>query len=400
VRSQDGQAAADYTAVLLVVAAVLAVTGAIAVPRIGARVVESLRTGICIVGGDICRDTDAAAAGLPPCVTRERAEGTETALDVAFLHVGEDDRWSLAIRSDGSAVVTRTEGRQLGATASIGPPAMAPFQLEVGASGKAGISRRSARSWSFRDLTGARRFLQEVLGPDPGAIDRHPPDERWQAFGEFAEASVGVAAGRTVGRRAGGAAPGREGLAIAGSAGARIGGEGALGRRTGGGRTTWFFEAALDEPRAFATLPAWSSSGPSRTALVELTTDRAGARELLVRTISARPDRREEVTARLDLRDPEITAALGAALPAPLGDAAPWPPAVIRRVAELAATRGTVERQVHTVDDRSRTFSVSARFVAALGLEHTRVDVRSRLADATVWIAGSGPRRRVDCLGS
>ena len=25
----------------------------------------------------------------------------------------------------------------------------------------------------------------------------------------------------------------------------------------------------------------------------------------------------------------------------------------------------------------------------ALGLEHTRVDVRSRLADATVWIAGS-----------
>jgi hypothetical protein len=70
-------------------------------------------------------------------------------------------------------------------------------------------------------------------------------------------------------------------------------------------------------------------------------------------------------------------------------------------VAELAATRGTVERRVHVIDDRSRTFSLSARLMAkALGLEHTRVDVRSRLADATVWIAGSGPRRRVDCLGS
>ena len=382
-RSHDGQASADYAAVLAVVAAVLALVGGIAVPGVGEQVVEAVRTGICIVGGDVCRDADAAAAGLAPCVTSERAEGMETTVDVAFLRVGEDDRWSVAIRSDGSAVVTRTEGRQLGATAGAGATGT-PIQLDVGVSGTIAIVRRSARSWEFPDLRAARRFLAEVLGPDPGAIDRHPPDERWQALGERADASVGMSA------------------PLLGSAGGRAALEGAIGRRTGGGRTTWFFRSELDDPQAYASLPTWSSSGPGREALVEFTSDRAGAREVLVRTASATPDRREEVTATLDLRDPEISAALEAALPAPLGGGgSPWPPTVIRKVAELAATRGTVERRVHVIDDRSRTFSLSARLMAkALGLEHTRVDVRSRLADATVWIAGSGPRRRVDCLGS
>ena len=62
-------------------------------------------------------------------------------------------------------------------------------------------------------------------------------------------------------------------------------------------------------------------------------------------------------------------------------------------------TRGIVERQVHAIDDRSQDFNLAAKLGVALGVEHKRVDVRSRLADATVWIAGSGPRRREDCLG-
>jgi hypothetical protein len=381
VRSHDGQASADYAAVLVVVAAVLALAGGVAVPGLGERVVEAVRTGVCMVAGDICRDADAAAAGLAPCVTSERARGTETALEVAFLRVGEDDRWSVAVRSDGSAVVTRTEGRQLGATAGFGATGT-PIRLEVGVSGTLGVVRRSARSWEFRDLDGARRFLAEAFGPDPGAVDRHPPDERWQALGERGDASVGISA------------------PVVGSAGGRVALEGAVGRRTGGGRTTWFFRSELDDPSAYASLPTWSSSGPSSVALVELTTDRAGAREVLVRTVRATPGRREEVTATLDLRDPEIAGALQSTLPRPLGEGTPWPSAVIREIARLAATRGTVEREVHAVDDRSRTFTLAARLGAALGLEHTRVDLRSRLADATVWIAGSGPRRRVDCLGS
>jgi hypothetical protein len=166
-----------------------------------------------------------------------------------------------------------------------------------------------------------------------------------------------------------------------------------LGRRTGGGRTTWFFRGTIDDPHLFATLPAWSSSGPGREALLELTSDAGGPRELVVRGARSRPDRREQVTARLDLRDPEVRAIIA-------GRAA-WTPDVLRELLPLAVRRGIVERQVHVVDDRSRTFATEARIlVAALGVEHTRVDVRSRLADASVWIAGSGPRRREDCLGA
>jgi hypothetical protein len=101
-------------------------------------------------------------------------------------------------------------------------------------------------------------------------------------------------------------------------------------------------------------------------------------------------DRVEEITARLDLRDPAVLARVGGG--------APWPPAVVRGLAALAVERGVVEHQVHVVDDRSRTYGGSAKLLVALGLDHTRVDVRHRLADARVWIAGSGPRRREDCL--
>ena len=42
--------------------------------------------------------------------------------------------------------------------------------------------------------------------------------------------------------------------------------EGALGRRTGGGRTTWFFRSNVEDPRAFATLPAWRPPAVARGA--------------------------------------------------------------------------------------------------------------------------------------
>jgi hypothetical protein len=371
VRSPAGQAAVDYAAVLLVVVLALALGAAAAVPGVGERVVAGIRTGICVVGGDICRDRDARAAGLEPCVTREREQGTQTAVDLAVVHAGEDGRWAVAVRSDGSAVVTRTEGRAVGAVLQPGV-GFGPVGLQVGAGGRVTVVRRSARSWRFADLAGARDFLDLALGPEPFAADRVPPDERWTAFGAGVEGTVS------------GTVP------VVAAAGGRIAVDGALGRRTGGGRTTWFFRSRLDEPQVFATLPAWSSSGTGAEAMVELTADAGGVRELVLRTARAEPDRVEEVTARLDLRDPAIRSRLGAG--------APWPPAVLRELAGLAATRGIVERQVHVVDDRSRTYGGTAKLLVALGLEHTRVDVRSRLADAAVWIAGSGPLRREDCL--
>ena len=112
VHPSAGQAAAEYVALLLVVAAVLAgaATVALAVPR-GRRRASSttVRTGLCIVGGDVCRDADAAAAGLAPCVTGVRSKRQDTTLDLAVVRLGGDGEWQIALRSDGGAVVTRLE---------------------------------------------------------------------------------------------------------------------------------------------------------------------------------------------------------------------------------------------------------------------------------------------------
>jgi len=373
--SRDGQAAADYAAVLLVVATVLALAGAVAMPGVGERVLAAVRTGVCIVGGDICRDAEARAAGLAPCVTSERESGTATTLDVLSLRVGEDGRWTVSLRSDGSAVVTRAEGKELGATGGFGYTVKHGGRdtgIEAGLAWHAGLVRESASSWTFPDVGAARRFLERALGPDPRGIASIPAEERWHAGGEATDASIGAE------------------VPWLGSAGGRAGTEALLGRRTGGGRTTWFFRGTLDDPQVYATLPAWSTSGPAREAVLEYTTERGQPRELVVRSSRATSGRVEEVTARLDLRDPEIRARIG--------DGAPWPPAVVREIAGLAATRGVVERQVHVVDDRSDTYALGGKVGLALGVEHARIDVRSRLADAAVWIAGAGPRRREDCL--
>ena len=55
-----GQASAEYVALLLVATLVLAGTAAVAVPGVGERLVRTVRTGICIVGGDVCRERGCA----------------------------------------------------------------------------------------------------------------------------------------------------------------------------------------------------------------------------------------------------------------------------------------------------------------------------------------------------
>jgi len=384
VRSRDGQAAADYAAVLLVVVAVLLVGAAVAVPGVGERVIAAVRTGICIVGGDICRSSDARAAGLAPCMTSSRETGSESAVTVLSMRVGEDGRWTVAVQSDGSAVVTRTDGKSLGASVGVGLE-YSPIGLDVGVDGNVGVVRRSASTWRFRDLPAARRFLDLALGPEPFAVDRIAPDERWEAFGGGAEGTIGGSVSREVGAA---------NVSVDGeiaSAGGGAAAEGLVGRRMGGGRTTWFFRNTLEDPHVYASLPTWASaSGTSREAMIEFTTDASGPRELLIRSARSGGDRVEEVTARLDLRDPDIRARVSGG--------PPWPPAAVRGLARLAVERGVVERQRYAVDDRSDDFSLAGKVGLAFGVEHTRVDVRSRLAEAEVWIAGAGPRRREDCL--
>ena len=114
-RDRAGQATAEYAALLALVAPALAGAGALVGLRtIGDMVVATVRTGICIVGGDVCRTSDAEAAGLEPCTVGERALGRGLTLTVASIRLGSGDEWTAATRSDGSVLVTKSRRRSGG----------------------------------------------------------------------------------------------------------------------------------------------------------------------------------------------------------------------------------------------------------------------------------------------
>jgi hypothetical protein len=146
-REPAGQAAAEYTALLLVVAVLLAV-GTVAVQGVGERVVDALRAGLCIVGGDVCRSSDAAAAGLEPCVTSARSEREDTTLDIALVRFGEQGQWQLALRSDGQALVTRIAGSQLGGTVGVGV-SFSPAGVEAQAGAALVAHFNGGHAWRF-----------------------------------------------------------------------------------------------------------------------------------------------------------------------------------------------------------------------------------------------------------
>jgi Flp pilus assembly pilin Flp len=376
-RDQAGQTTAEYAALLALVAAALAGAGAVAGPgELAAAVVSGLRTGICIAAGDVCRASDAAAAGLSPCVVRDHARGEGLTFTVVSLRLGADDGWSAAARSDGSVVVTHTSGRTVGGEVGIGVEA-SPLGVGMGAAGKLDYRFDSGRAWEFSDAAGAVRFLESG--------DREGVEPTWR-FGDAGtllrgEAKLDVA-----------------GLEVAGvesSAGA------AAGVRTGRGLTTYYVRARVDAFDASASVPGARvelDGPPAADAIVELTRDAGGRRELAVRTVErgARAGQVVETVARLDLRDPANHAAAEPLLSMRL----PWPPTAARELRMLVrrmARTGIVERSVYDVRDDSQEVALSARLGLALGLTAEEVDVDRRLVAASAWTRGSRARDRADC---
>src|SRR3954470_2961856 len=78
VHDETGQATTEYAGLLALIAAVLLGAGMLVGVDVAAGVVQGIRTGICIVGGDVCRPSDAAAAGLEPCTMGDRSGGSGT----------------------------------------------------------------------------------------------------------------------------------------------------------------------------------------------------------------------------------------------------------------------------------------------------------------------------------
>jgi hypothetical protein len=378
----------DYAALLAVVAVAFAGAGAAAGPslsRLPGTVSHVVRTGICIVGGDVCRPADARAEGLRPCVVDERARGGGLTVAIVSLRVGEKGEWTVARRSDGTVLITHADDRIAGVGGGLG------FELaglDVGASGSLDASVATGAAWELPSTAAAARFLADVRAR------RAPPAPTWR-FGDLGEevsGSVGIdAAGVTL-------------------TGAELSTKAAAGVRTGRGTRTVYIDAgtALSAPvdllsggrlagRGTSEAPGGGRSGP---VVLAVTRDRGGLRELSFRSVVTGDGDGEvvETVGRLDLRDPASRAVAERLLQVRL----PWPPAIaedLRAVLRRTLAAGTIERSVYVVEDRSHDVSFAARLAVELGVEASSLDVRRRLLDASAWTRGSPERRRVDCVG-
>jgi hypothetical protein len=378
----------DYAALLTLVALAFAGVGAGAAAGLGGvpgRVAHVVRTGICIVGGDVCRRADAAAEGLAPCIVDERAHGGGVTVSVVWLRLGEKGEWTAARRSDGSVLVTRVRDGRAGAGTGVGFEAGG---LSVGVSATFDLSRVGGGAWELPSTEAAAKFLAAIRGGGKPPIE---PTWRFGELGEEGEVRAGFDA-------AGLQLPGIEGTAQAHA-----------GVRTGRGETTVYFHAGAHLSTPFSGLsrvgavdrrtsdaPGGGRTGP---VVVAVTRDASGLRELSFRLLAADAGgaRVTETVARLDLRDPANRAVAGRLLRIRV----PWPPSVaadLRAVTDRIATSGTVERSVYAVTDKGREVNLAARLGVELGLDAERVDVERRLVGASAWTHGSPERRRVDCL--
>jgi hypothetical protein len=372
----DGQATLEYTGVLALVAAALTTAGVVVgLGGIGHAVAASVRTGICVVANDVCRASDAEAAGLSPCTLREQARGGGATVVLASVRLGADDLMTVASRSDGSVLVTQTHDRTVGASTGLGVEA-SPLGVELGVEGKYELVVGSGSAWELPDAAAARRFLVA------------PPETRAPPTWRFGQADSVLGGEATV--KAGG-------LKLTG---VETSARAAAGSRAGRGQTTLYVRGRVDGPVGSLWTPLGTQriKGPTTgDVMVEITREHGELRELAFRTVEPGP-RSEviETVGRLDLRDPANRAAV-----APLLRwRAPWPPAVARdlRAAALRTVeKGTVERAVYGVSDDSRDLAIELRLGLALGMDAERVDLERRLLTASAWTPGSRERERVDC---
>jgi Flp pilus assembly pilin Flp len=373
VRDQTGQATTEYAVLLALVAAALVGAGAlVGLDTVGKAVASGVRTGICIAGGDICRASDAAAAGLSPCTVSDSRKGSGTVVSVGWLRLGEAKGLTVATRSDGSVLITRTHERRGGGGAGIGVD-VSPLGINLGADVSADFALTSGEAWEFPDAASAARFL----------AGRSDPPPVWR-FGEAAEI-LGAQTGARLG--------------IVTLAGAEASAQGGAGARVGRGRTTLYIRARLDAGVKTWTPGGTRTSGPTTgDVIVELALESGEPREIAFRRLGAdaAAGRVVDTVARLDLRDPANRAAASRLL----AHAPPWRTAAreLHAVLALAVQRGTVEQAVYDVRDDSGSVEVAARLGAELGIDVSKVRVERRLVGASAWVGGSRERVREDCL--
>jgi hypothetical protein len=374
VTAAAGQASIEYVAAVTLVSVVLgAAATAVGAPAVAKGVVHGVRTGLCIVGGDVCRPSDAEAAGLEPCTMATAVRGRDSRFDFGFVSFGSRGEWTASRDSDGRVTLAHAQGGSLGLRAGIG---LSAGSFDV--SGEVGASARliPVTAWEFPDAAAARRFL----ALPQRARERYPVAWRTIEGGSEARAAAEAMLGGQL-------IAGVEGSAEL-SDGVRIGGDGML---------TIYLRTRLAGPFPAGGLVFGAGRGATEL-MAEYTLVHGKPRELAFRRLEPGSGgaRLTETVGRLDLRDPANWAAAKPLIETDL----PWPPTGARQVRDLLrriARVGTIERATFAVNDRSTTGGASVKLGAELGLRVRTTDVDERLISATARTQGSPERRRLDC---
>jgi hypothetical protein len=359
-------------AVALVAAALAAAGTAVGAPAIPLRVVHGIRLGICIVAGDVCGPSEAAAAGLAPCTLVSSTRGREGQLELVFVMAASGEAFTASRDSLGRVTVVRAHldqaGLQIGAELGLG-------WFSVGAD--AGVSLRVVNStaWQFPDLAHARGF---ILGL-PASAERPSPYEAWRSYDSGPEAEAEAKAA-LVGHTLAGVA-----TAVDGAGGARIARDGTV---------TLYFKAQLQRLGPSGDL-VWGAGGNATNLLGELTLAHGAPRALAFHRIeaSAGGARLVETVGRLDLRDPANRAAAERVLRLE----PPWPSAALAALLRRIAQVGAIERSTYAVHDHSKSFDLSVKLGEELGLQTILTRTERRLVAASAWTRGSAERERFDC---
>jgi hypothetical protein len=372
---ERGQASVEYLAAVALLVLVLAGAGvAVAAPDLPGAVVAKLRLALCIVGGDVCRASDAADLGLEPCLVADESHERDSGISFLVFRAGGSDFWSVQRRSDGTVVLTEGYGQSLDASAG---PELDLGPVHVGGSVAGGAGFRTGRSWTLSEAR-LRGLLHQTSG-DPskaGAWLRAvlgEPDETYVEGGGRGSAELAAEAIRSV---------------PAAGASAR----GVLGRRKGRDGTTYYLDLGGGSSGPVTDV----ASGLDRTGHVVAEYRASDPPRITLRGTRRGHDGEEtEVVMRLSLADPEDRAAARRVAFVALRD----PALALRDLVARIRARGTVERLRYRTREEEGGWDYALGLGVSLGADHATASLQRELVDAEV-IDGGVPAHRYDCVGS
>ena len=375
IRSGSGQASADYVAVLAVVAFLFAAAAAVVVESdVRGAVVDGLRAGLCVVGGDVCRDADARAAGLEPCVRRDKTRHHHGGWTAGPLRGIGGDVWTVEERSDGSIAFTAANdlgggvGSGYGVEVGAGPVSL---DLMLGVEGV--VTRRTGKTWVFPSQEAAEGFLDVMQrhGFDPRTPGLPAPDVEFSSTDKDVEA----------------------GLSSLGFSLAEAGAGLARSTRRDADGLTLSFDAEVAGPRL---LEGVLDLGEHH-AIIEVTADRRGAlsKRLSVLAVRKGPRRRRLTETRITL---PLLGEDDRRLARELLTAAS-PVLAARDLNRRLKARGIVERKVFVLEKApTRGYKLNLGFLVKAGLADQTDHFVKRQISATVRFPGDRrDRKRVDC---